>query len=103
MTYALMRPLILSLETFSRLSGVHPDVVRQLVSLDLVQASVDSRGNLWFDPSQVAVMARIRRLRSGLSLNYSALALVLDLLDRIAELENRRRPEPSPIEGTSWT
>jgi len=49
------------------------------------------------------VQARIRRLRSGLSLNYSALPLVLDLLDRIAELENRRRPEPSPTEGTSWT
>ena len=79
------------------------DLIRQLVSLDLLQASLDLGGDLWFDPSQIAVMARIRRLRSGLSLNYSALALVLDLLDRIAELENRRRPEPSPTEGTSWT
>jgi DNA-binding transcriptional MerR regulator len=103
MTYALMRPLVLSLETFSRLSGVHPDVVSQLVSLDLVQASVDSRGNLWFDPSQVAVMARIRRLRSGFSLNYSALALVIDLLDRIAELEEHRQPERSRTGGLSWT
>ena len=103
MTYALARPLILSLETYSRLTGVHPDLVRRLVSLDLLQASLDLEGHLWFDPSQIAVMARIRRLRSGLSLNYSALALVLDLLDRIAELENRRRPEPSPTEGTSWT
>jgi chaperone modulatory protein CbpM len=103
MTYALARPLILSLETYSRLTGVHPDLIRQLVSLDLLQASLDGEDHLWFDPSQIAVMARIRRLRSGLSLNYSALALVLDLLDRIAELENRRRPEPSPTEGTSWT
>jgi DNA-binding transcriptional MerR regulator len=103
MTYALMRPLILSQETYARLTGVHPELIRRLVALDLLEATRDSRGHLWFDPSQVAVMARIRRLRSGLSLNYSALALVLDLLDRIAELENRRRPEPSPIEGTSWT
>jgi chaperone modulatory protein CbpM len=103
MTYALMRPLVLSLETFSRLSGVHPDLVRQLVSLDLVQASVDSRGNLWFDPSQVAVMARIRRLRSGFSLNYSALALVIDLLDRIAELEEHPQLERSRTGGWSWT
>ena len=103
MTYALARPLILSLETYSRLTGVHPYLIRQLVSLDLLQASLDLEGHLWFDPSQIAVMARIRRLRSGLSLNYSALALVLELLDRIAELENRRRPEPSPTEGTSWT
>jgi len=103
MTYALARPLILSLETYSRLTGVHPDLIRQLVSLDLLQASLDLGGDLWFDPSQVAAMARIRRLRSGLSLNYSALPLVLDLLDRIAELERRRRPEPSRTGGTSWT
>ena len=103
MTYALARPLILSLETYSRLTGVHPDLIRQLVSLDLLQASLDLGDDLWFDPSQIAVMARIRRLRSGLSLNYAALALVLDLLDRIAELENRRRLEPSPTEGMSWT
>ena len=103
MTYALARPLILSLETYSRLTGVHPDLIRQLVSLDLLQASLDLGDDLSFDPSQIAVMARIRRLRSGLSLNYYALALVLDLLDRIAELENRRRPEPSPTQGTSWT
>jgi hypothetical protein len=29
----------------------------------------------------------IQRLRSGLSLNYAAIGIVLDLLDRIAELE----------------
>jgi DNA-binding transcriptional MerR regulator len=103
MTYALMRPLVLSLETYSRLTGVHPDLIRQLVSLDLVQASLDLGGDLWFDPSQIAVMARIRRLRSGFSLNYSALALVIDLLDRIAELEEQRRPERSRTGGLSWT
>jgi hypothetical protein len=41
MTYALARPLVLSLETYSRLTGVHPDLIRQLVSLDLLQASLD--------------------------------------------------------------
>ena len=103
MTYALARPLVLSLETYSRLTGVHPDLIRQLVSLDLLQASLDLGGDLWFDPSQIDAMARIRRLRSGLSLNYAALALVLDLLDRIAELEKPHRPQTSRTQGTSWT
>jgi chaperone modulatory protein CbpM len=49
-------------------------------------------------PTDVAVVARIRRLRADLSLNYAALGLVMDLLDRIRQLENatasapRRRP-----------
>jgi hypothetical protein len=35
----------------------------------------------------LAVVARIQRLRNGLGLNYAAIGLVLDLLDRIEELE----------------
>jgi chaperone modulatory protein CbpM len=43
-------------------------------------------------------MARIERLRTGLSLNYAALGLVIELLDRITELEGalrrQRRADP---------
>ena len=39
---------------------------------------------LWFDPSQIAAMARIQRLHRELNLNYASLGLVIDLLDRIA-------------------
>jgi hypothetical protein len=48
-------------------------------------------GELWFSPAQLAVVARIQRLRSGLALNYAALGLVIDLLDRVAELESALR------------
>jgi hypothetical protein len=44
-------------------------------------------GELWFTTSDLAVVARIQRLRNGLGLNYAAIGLVLDLLDRIEELE----------------
>jgi hypothetical protein len=46
-------------------------------------------------PAQVARAARIVRLRQGLGLNYSAVALVLDLLDRIDELEAALRGRPN--------
>jgi hypothetical protein len=36
-------------------------------------------------------VARVQRLHFGLSLNYAAIGLVLDLLDRIDELERRER------------
>ncbi len=36
-------------------------------------------------------MARIKRLRASLSINYASLGLVCDLLDRIAALEATAR------------
>jgi hypothetical protein len=39
----------------------------------------------------VARLARIQRLHATLSLNYAAIGLVLDLLDRIDVLEARVR------------
>jgi hypothetical protein len=35
----------------------------------------------------VAEVARVQRLRAGFALNYAAVGLVADLLDRIAALE----------------
>jgi DNA-binding transcriptional MerR regulator len=78
---------LLSQEEFARRSGVHPDLVRRFVALGLVRASRSGDGALWFAPGQLMSVARIERLRSGLSLNYAALGLVVELLDRIQALE----------------
>ncbi|HEX4094400.1 MAG TPA: chaperone modulator CbpM, partial [Trebonia sp.] len=47
----------------------------------------DPAGQLWFSRSELAALARVQRLRAGFSLNYAAVGLVADLLDRIAVLE----------------
>jgi chaperone modulatory protein CbpM len=93
--YPLAHPLLLSVEQFGDRSGLHPDLVRRFVALGLLQAERDAAGRLRLRPDQVAAVARIQRLRAGLSLNYAAVGLVVDLLDRISELEtvlNQRRP-----------
>jgi hypothetical protein len=77
----------LDLGSFARAAGVHPDHARQLVALGLLDAATDSRGELWFAPTEITAAARIQRLRAGFSLNYAAVGLVVDLLNRIAELE----------------
>jgi hypothetical protein len=91
MTYDLARPTRLGLDEFARLADIHPELLGRFVVLGLVEASSDSKGTLWFRPGQLARIARIRRLRAGLALNYASLGLVLDLLERIAVLEAERR------------
>jgi chaperone modulatory protein CbpM len=82
----------LSLEIVAVRSGLHPDLVRKFVALSLLDASRDAAGTLWFAPDTPATIARIQRLRAGLCLNYAAVGLVLDLLDRIDTLEASRPP-----------
>ena len=77
----------LSLEEFAVLSGLHPDLIRRLVALGLIEAHRDTAGALWFPRSELAAAARMQRLRAGFALNYAAIGLVTDLLDRIAVLE----------------
>ena len=87
MSYAMVRAARLSLVEFARLSGLHPDLIRRLVALGLIEAYRDPAGQLWFSRSELAEVARVQRLRAGFALNYAAIGLVTDLLDRIAVLE----------------
>ena len=85
-------------QEFARNCGLHPELVRRFVALGLVPAVRDRDGDLWFTPAAVAEVARLQRLRAALPLNWAALGLVADLLDRITELETllriRGRTEP---------
>ncbi|MGW8970523.1 chaperone modulator CbpM [Streptomyces platensis] len=93
----------LSLDVVARRSGLHPDLVRRFVTLGLVDATRDHNGRLWFAPGAPATLARIQRLRAGLPLNYASLGLVLDLLDRISELEAAlRRSNAGSRSDESW-
>ncbi|MGZ4530962.1 MAG: chaperone modulator CbpM [Mycobacteriaceae bacterium] len=105
MNTSLVRAPRLDIDTFARLTGLHPEMVRRWVALGLLDGTWDSRDHLWFAPSQVAAVARLQRLRAGFALNYAALGLVADLLDRISALEAAasRTRRPKPKKGSSWT
>lgn len=103
MTYPLARPNRLSLETFCQIVGLHPEMVHRLIALDLLEAETDANDEVWLRPNQLVVAARIKRLRSGFALNYAALGLVVDLLDRISELEAAVRHQSRSTGGRKWT
>ena len=90
--------VLLDGEEFARRCGVHPELVRRFWALGLVPAARHVDGSLWFSPAQVPAVARLQRLHASLPLNYAALGLVCDLLDRITDLETalsvRGRNEP---------
>jgi hypothetical protein len=94
----------LSLEDVADLCGVHAQLIHRFVALSVVQAQRDESGRLWFDARTPAAIARAQRLHDGLGLNYAALGLVLDLLDRIEHLEAALRRGGRPgKEHTPWT
>jgi hypothetical protein len=96
-TYALIRAkrdVRLDLGAFARESGTHPELIRRLVALGLLEAHQDPAGDLWFSRGQLAALGRVQRLHAGFALNYAAIGLVTDLLDRIAALEAALRGAP---------
>jgi hypothetical protein len=95
-TYALVRPARLDLDAFARATGIHPELARRLVTLGILEADPGPAGELRFTPAQVAAMARVQRLQAAFALNYAAVGLVTDLLDRIAVLESALRRARRP-------
>jgi chaperone modulatory protein CbpM len=97
---------LLDLESFARAADLHPDLVRRLVALGLLDASPGAGGELRFPPPQLAAAARLQRLRAGLTVNYAALGVIVQLLDRIEQLERLvpARVRSTPVNGgRPWT
>lgn len=101
--YALVPVQLLDLDAVARRSGLHPELVRRFVALGLVEADRDASGELWFDQTAPARIARIQRLRAGLCLNYASIGLVVDLLDRISLLEAALRRSGARSDVPPWT
>lgn len=112
MSAPLVRADRIEFDTFARVCDLHPELLDRLVALGLLEASADAGGRRWFERGQIEVVGRIRRLRSGLRLSYSAIALVTPLIEHIDELEDElrrleaehhvatRRWPCTPVEGT---
>jgi hypothetical protein len=95
-TTALVRAPI---ELLARDSGLHPDVVRRLIAIGLVD------GHPPFPPDAAAQLARAVRLRRDLGLGYAGAVLACELLARIDELEARLRASEARFrpETRTWT
>jgi hypothetical protein len=77
----------LTLDELSRLVDLHPEMVLRLVDLGLVDPEAGEPDWL-FQNTAVPRIWKIKRLHRDLGINWAGIAVVLDLLDRIEELEH---------------
>ena len=78
----------ISLQELSRLCECQVAVARRLVNIGLLEPLADSRFPS-FDRGAVIRVRKALRLKRDLGLNFDAVVLVMELLDRIEELERR--------------
>ncbi len=85
------------LEVLAREAGLHPELVRRLLALGLVETSGGTAEAPRFPRDAAAQLARAARLRRDLGIDYAGAVLAAQLLARIEDLEDRlRRYESRP-------
>ena len=77
---------LLTADELARLARLHPEMLDCLVDWGLVDPA-ESEPELLFEETVVPRIWRIMRLRRDLGVNWAGIGLVLDLLDRIDQLE----------------
>jgi hypothetical protein len=77
----------LSLHDVATQCGLHPELVERFVALGIIEP-VDDQDN-HFTPDATRRIQRLLRLRRDLGIHYNAAGLILELLERIDNLEAR--------------
>lgn len=80
----------ITINELSRLCDCQLSVAKRLFAIGLIEPLSSGR-DLLFDRSAVVRARKALRLKRDLGLNFNALALVMELLDRIDDLERRLR------------
>jgi MerR family transcriptional regulator/heat shock protein HspR len=82
-----IKPDEVTLDDLAALAEMHPALVERFVEYGLIQPSA-TRGTLFlFDSSKIPRLRSIMRLRSDLGINLQGVAVVLDLVERLRDLE----------------
>ncbi|HZT43782.1 MAG TPA: chaperone modulator CbpM [Chthonomonadaceae bacterium] len=82
---------LLDEEDLARAAGLHPDLVRRLHSLGVIEAADEWQDRPLFAPAMLARLRRMLRLRRDMGLSWHGLGMVAELLERIDVLESRVR------------
>jgi len=76
----------LSIKEFAYVVGTRQRVVERLVALELIQPA-QSDPKVLFHPKQAHAVKKLIRLHTQLGVSWSSMELVVNLMDRIDDLE----------------
>ena len=79
---------LLNIREVSRFVNLDPEMIRRFFMLGLIDPYIEKPEPL-FEDSVLLRIEKILRLKQDLGVNLSGCGVVLDLLDRIAELEKQ--------------
>jgi hypothetical protein len=77
----------LTLEHLAAHAEMHPALVERLVDCGLLQPVASGAAIFLFDSSKIVRLRSIKRLRRDLGINLQGIAVVLDLIERLRDLE----------------
>jgi DNA-binding transcriptional MerR regulator len=77
----------LTLEAVAARVGLHPVLVERFVEFGIVEPAERTGAELRFDAACLPRLVAICRLRTDLGVNLHGVAVILDLVDRLAALE----------------
>lgn len=77
----------LTLEVAAARAGLHPVLVERFVEFGLVDPVERTGAEVWVDASCLPRLVAIARLRRDLGVNLSGVAVILDLVDRLARVQ----------------
>jgi DNA-binding transcriptional MerR regulator len=76
-----------TLDDLAALAGMHPALVERFVEYGLIQPTATRGALILFDSSKSNRLRSIMRLRNDLGINLQGVAVILDLVERLRDLE----------------
>jgi DNA-binding transcriptional MerR regulator len=77
----------LTLEELAQAAHLHPKLVERFVACDLLAPVEQGGSRLLFEEAAVLRVQAIQRLRQDLGVNLSGIAVILDLIERLRDLQ----------------
>jgi chaperone modulatory protein CbpM len=76
-----------TLAELSSSTGLHPALIEQFVEFGLIEPATRLGAQLLFYPSTITRLHMIERLRRDIGVNVSSLGVILDLIDKVRQLQ----------------
>jgi hypothetical protein len=80
---------LVGIDSLAREARLHPDLVRRLIALGLIEAGGGTAAAPLFRREDAVLLSRAVRLRHDLGVNYAGAVLAVELLSRIDHLQKR--------------